>query len=338
MSVANPLPRWRGFNLPEMFVGPADLRWAEMIRNPRGRFARDDFAWIRDWGFDFVRLPVCYKWWTRNADDPFAIDDAALAPIDDAITCARELGLHVSLCLHHAPGYAINPLPAPEPFDLWTDDRAADCFAHHWRHLATRFRAVPSSVLDFDLLNEPARCTSLQYARVALRAIDAIRSVTPDRLIISDGVDAGNVPCEELIASGVAQSCRGYEPSELTHYLAWWAGMSYVKPSWPQRRADGSTFGEAELRAKYAPWRELTARGVGVLCGEFGCNNRTPHDVVLRFTESLLSIFREMNIGWALWNFRGSFGVLDSGRSDVDYADWRGVPLDHELLELLQRY
>ena len=53
--------------------------------------------------------------------------------------------------------------------------------------------------------------------------------------------------------------------------------------------------------------------------------------------EELLGILREMNVGWALWNFRGSFGVLDSGRSDVDYDDWHGVPLDRQLLELLQR-
>jgi hypothetical protein len=37
-------------------------------------------------------------------------------------------------------------------------------------------------------------------------------------------------------------------------------------------------------------------------------------------------------------NFRGSFGVLDSGRTDVKYEDFQGHKLDRKLLELLQRY
>ena len=44
------------------------------------------------------------------------------------------------------------------------------------------------------------------------------------------------------------------------------------------------------------------------------------------------------NIGLALWNFRGAFGVLDSGRADVQYEDWQGHQLDRELLSLLQEF
>jgi hypothetical protein len=35
---------------------------------------------------------------------------------------------------------------------------------------------------------------------------------------------------------------------------------------------------------------------------------------------------------------RGTFGILDSERSDVVYEDWHGHKLDRALLELLQRY
>ena len=42
--------------------------------------------------------------------------------------------------------------------------------------------------------------------------------------------------------------------------------------------------------------------------------------------------------GWALWNFRGGFGVLDSQRSDVTYETWEGHPLDRAMLELLQKH
>ena len=46
----------------------------------------------------------------------------------------------------------------------------------------------------------------------------------------------------------------------------------------------------------------------------------------------------DANWGWALWNFRGSFGILDSGREDIRYEDWHGHKLDRQLLELLRKH
>ncbi len=43
-------------------------------------------------------------------------------------------------------------------------------------------------------------------------------------------------------------------------------------------------------------------------------------------------------MGWALWELRGGYGVLDSNRPDVEYEDFRGHKLDRKMLELLQRY
>jgi endoglucanase len=42
-----------------------------------------------------------------------------------------------------------------------------------------------------------------------------------------------------------------------------------------------------------------------------------------------------MGLGWALWNLRGSFGILDSHRSDVDYEDFHGHKLDRKMLNVL---
>jgi hypothetical protein len=37
-----------------------------------------------------------------------------------------------------------------------------------------------------------------------------------------------------------------------------------------------------------------------------------------------LSLWKEAGWGWSMWNLRGPFGVLDSGRADVAYEDFRG--------------
>lgn len=87
-----------------------------------------------------------------------------------------------------------------------------------------------------------------------------------------------------------------------------------------------------------APWKEAQAQGIGVMVGEFGCYNKTPHDVTLAWMEDCLKNWQQAGFGWALWNFRGSFGILDSDRKDVVYDDFHGHKLDRKMLELLLRY
>ncbi len=328
----------RGFNLPEMFLGPDDLRWADMIRGPRGRFREEDFAWIAGWGFNFVRLPLSYRWWA-GADAPDRIDEAALAPVDEAVTWAERCGLRLALALHHAPGFCINPPPRPDHFNLWRNDEARACFVQHWQMLARRYRGSAPERLEFNLLNEPAHCTPAEHEAVMRATIGAIRAISPVRTILLDGRDAGNTPCAELAdVPDSIQCCRGYWPAEVTHHLAWWAGEPSLPPTWPMRLADGAAATRESLRERFAPWRKLPAQGVPVLCGELGAWHRTPHLVFLGWLEDQLDVLREFGCGWALWNFRGSFGLLDSTRADVAYEDWHGVPLDRALLTLLQRF
>ena len=75
-----------------------------------------------------------------------------------------------------------------------------------------------------------------------------------------------------------------------------------------------------------------------MMIGETGCYNKTPHDIALRWLEDNLRIWKEMGIGWAMWGFRGSMSILNSGRTDVEYEDYQGLKLDRKMLELLQRY
>ena len=85
-------------------------------------------------------------------------------------------------------------------------------------------------------------------------------------------------------------------------------------------------------------WEEPLARGVFAFCGEMGPENGTPHNVQMALLEDYLQLFRERNMGWAVWQLRGETGVMDSIRKDVEYDNWRGHRLDREMLDLLRRY
>lgn len=208
---------------------------------------------------------------------------------------------------------------------------------HHWAAFAGRYRGIPSSDLSFDLVNEPGDIPAATYARVVSSLVEAIRAEDADRLIIADGIQWGNVPVPELVPLKIAQSTRGYAPMQISHFRAPWIHGSdtWPTPTWPLTQGDH--WDKARLRReRIEPWKAIEKQGVGVHVGEWGAHQFTPHDVVLAWMRDNLALWKEAGWGWALWNLRGSFGVLDSGRADVQYEQFHGHQLDRRMLELLR--
>jgi hypothetical protein len=85
-------------------------------------------------------------------------------------------------------------------------------------------------------------------------------------------------------------------------------------------------------------WDVLSRKGVTVMVGEFGSVEMLPAATNLAWLEDNLKLWKERNWSWAMWGFRGLFGVLDSKRPGVVYEDYKGHKLDRQMLELLQRY
>lgn len=323
---ASRLPRWRGFNLLEKFTKRRD-------GNPP--FREQDFEWIAELGFNFVRLPMSYLCWTDPADWR-TLREAELKHIDQAIEFGQRHGVHVNLNFHRAPGYCVNP-PA-EPKSLWSDAEALDVCALHWGAFAKRYRGIPNRNVSFDLLNEPNDQPDETYLRIVTRLVEAIRAEDPQRLIVADGLRWGNKPVPKLAPLHVAQSTRGYQPMRVSHHGASWVnGQNWPVPSWPLKLKAGDVWDKERLRREQIePWKALEKLGVGIHVGEWGAFNKTPHPVALAWMRDCLDLWKEAGWGWSVWNFRGAFGVLDSDRTDVTYENWRGHKLDRAMLELLR--
>lgn len=347
---ANTLPAWRGFNL-------RDFNTPNPARNPF-QTKREHLMWMRDWGFDFIRLPMAYPYYldidrTRpiNADDVYRLDTQAMDRIEQFVLMAQGLGLHVSLNLHRAPGYCINA-GFREPFNLWKDTAAREAFNYHWGLWAKRFKNISREKISFDLLNEPAYVQDMNdqhsskdvlpvdlYREVVEGATKAIRAENKDHLIIADGNRIGNDPVPELAPLKIAQSCRGYFPHAISHYKAPWANKEPDKlpvPKYPGQTGN-QYFDRASLEKYYAPWVQLVKSGVGVHCGECGAWRKTPHEVALAWLSDVTGILSSHHIGFALWEFSGDFGILNSGREDVAYEDWHGYRLDRKMLDIIRK-
>jgi endoglucanase len=325
-AAAPPPTLWKGFNLLEKFDA-----------NKNRPFLEWDFRVMKAWGFNFVRLPMSYLCWTTK-DDWTKVDERRLEDVDQAIGWGKQYGVHVNLNFHRAPGYCVNP--PKEPRNLFVDGDALDACAHHWAVFARRYRSIPNSELSFNLLNEPgADVTEAAYAKVVRRLVGAIREVTPDRRVFIDGMKWATEPVMSVADLELVQSTRGYAPMQVSHYQASWIGGSdkWAVPTWPLTH-DKQTWDKERMKRKYLAFQPLRDRGHLVHVGEWGAHNRTPHDVVLAWMTDLLDVWKELGLGYSLWNLRGSFGVFDSGRKDVAYETFEGRKLDRKMIDLLRRY
>lgn len=345
--VANKLPKWKGFNLLDFF--------SPNPNNLRDGTKEEYFKWMSDWGFDFVRIPMAYPSYLEfdrsrdiTPDEVYQIDDKAVDKVDRIVGMAHKYGLHVSLNLHRAPGFCVNA-GFNEPYNLWLDEEAQEAFYFHWSMWAKRYKNVSTEKISFDLANEPCMREDMNdqhsrrspvpgeiYRQIAKKAMETIKEANPDHLVIADGNDVGSKVIPEIMDLDIAQSCRGYYPGIISHYKASWAFKdidNLPEPKWPGQVGD-QYLGRDMLEKFYAPWIDLVKNGVGVHCGECGCYNRTPHPVFLAWFGDVVDILSKNGIGFALWNFVGSFGILNSGREDVEYEDWYGHQLDRQLLDL----
>ena len=320
---ATHIPRWRGFNLLEKFT---------LRRN--APYVERDFEWMAKWGFDFARIPMDYRCWTPE-DKPYDYDESVLKHIDQLVSFGKQYGVHINLNLHRAPGYCVNP--PEEKLDLWTSGEALKQFCAQWKNFAERYKDSPNNEVSFDLLNEPkANIPEESYARVMRAAIHAIREVAPKRVIVVDGLSWGQKPVFSLVDEGIAQSTRGYNPFQISHFKASWVNIkNWSTPTWPLKVNDDVQDKQWVYEKYIKPWKELEAKGVGVHVGEWGCYNKTPHEVALPWMKDMLDLWKDAGWGWSLWNLRGSFGVVDSNRSDVNYENFDGHKLDRKMLEIL---
>ncbi len=333
----NELPRYRGFNLLAKFSG----------RGPRRQFEEEDFEIMVEWGFNFARIPMSYWNWS-SADDWYRIDEDVMKDIDKVVELGRQYNVHINLNMHRVPGYCINGRDL-EPVDLFEDtpenmQKALDATSFHWKLFAERYKGIPSEQLSFDLINEPPHMKDeTRYVEIVGALVAGIREKDPDRMIIADGKDVGRTPVFGITDLKIGQSTRGYDPMSVSHYTATWvpesAYQTFNEPTWPLKGDDGKIWNKSVLKEMLIdPWKKLNDQGVFVHVGEWGCYNKTPHNVALSWMKDLLSLWKEAGWGHALWNLKGDFGVLNSNRADVKYENHKGHQLDRKMLELIRSY
>ena len=312
--------------------------WFAQVYDPKGYTKEhfeswttaSDIALIKSAGFDHVRLSV----------NPQPIMDAARSRngsaeyfgyLDAAVKMILDAGLAVEIDMHPDSNFKER---------LAKEDEFIERFADLWSTVAQHYASQDPDRVFFEILNEPEMRDAYRWYGVEAKLAAAIRRAAPANTIIATGANWDNdddlLFLEPLPDPNVVYVFHFYEPHLFTHqgatwgeyYWHWLKGLHY--PSSPENASQVAAlvpearerlqvirFGqdhwdasriEAEIN-QAADWARQ--RGVPLICNEFGVYRAfaDPQDRVAWIKDVRTSLDRH-NIGWAMWDYSGSFGVV----------------------------
>src|SRR5208282_4810568 len=314
-----------GINLGNYLEVPPGQNWGVTC-------SADEFAIMRAEGFDHVRVPIGWQFYTGPAPD-FTLSPEIFGRADFVVTNALANHLAVMVNIHH--------------FDELDRDPAGNTerFMAIWRQIAAHYRNFPN-LLAFELDNEPH-----ENARTAVmnpiyaRAIVEIRQTNPHRTIFVEPGNWGSIEELKNLAlppdDNLIVSVHCYDPFYFTHQGAKWAG--------PDPKATGIQFPGPpaaplvpDPALKLNPWvrdwihnyNTLPAEknpsspiafegkiklarewsdyyGRPVHLGEFGCYTMADPASRARFYAAFRHALDREHLGWAIWDWSAGFRYWD---------------------------
>ncbi|MBO4873151.1 MAG: cellulase family glycosylhydrolase [Lachnospiraceae bacterium] len=302
----------------------------------RNFIREEDFAVIRSWGADHVRIPVDYN---LLEEEDGTLRKSGWTHLDRALGYAEKNGLNAVLDLHKTPGFSFDPDEKESGF--FDSEKYQERFYRIWERLAARYGKL-SDRTAFELLNEVTEERFMPaWNRIARECIRRIRVFAPETRILVGGywhnsalsVKAIDIPDD----THLVYNFHCYEPLIFTHQGAHW--MPSMDPSF--RISIGAGFGEMEEASRrmlgaysagfdrYPPETVLSAayfidyfadavraaekRGVPLYCGEYGVIDLSRPEEALIWYRLIHQAFEHYGIGRAAWSYR----QMDFGLSDA---------------------
>lgn len=146
-----------------------------------------DFAMIRKFRFNLVRLPLNYRQFEDDAR-PYQLRRDAWKWVDRAVQMAENAGIYVILDMHGVQGgqSVYDHTGQVNQNRLWTDSENPKRLAWLWGEIAKRYRNR-AAVVAYDVFNEPYGGTKPQIDQVFSQVYPEIRKHDPDKLIFAHG-------------------------------------------------------------------------------------------------------------------------------------------------------
>lgn len=319
----------RGINLSDWFAQVYDKRGYTKEHFEAWTTA-EDIALIKSMGFDHVRLSVNPEpMFTMN--QPQKLPPEYLGYLDAAVKMILDHGLAVVIDMHPESDFKQR---------LTKDDTLVEQFADFWRAIAQHYSTWDADRVIFEILNEPEFTDRYRWLGVQAKLAASIREGAPKHTIIAAGARWSNddelLFQEPLRDANIIYNFHYYEPHIFTHqgatwgeyYWHWLKGLHY--PSTPESAEQVAALVPSEVdrlrvirygrdrwdAARIAAEMEQAAewarrRGVPLVCNEFGVYRAfaDPQDRAA-WIRDVRTAFERNGIGWTMWDYSGSFGVV----------------------------
>jgi hypothetical protein len=290
-------------------------------------------------GLRAVRLPIHLDFLLdENSDD--LLNHEGLAYLDRALEQILSHDLAVMVEIHSTTNTG-----SQFSYRLETEPDFLATYAAFWKSLAAYLSDTDPEWVFLEVLNEPVfeGHTDL-WPPMQAEILAAMREGAPQHTLIATGASWSNLDTllalEPVDDPNVIYNFHFYEPFLFTHQGANWSWYGVVPirdlpyPSDPEniqpvlklvsdseiqgyiRQYGAERWNLDRLDARIglaAAWAET--HGVRVICNEFGVYRRVaPRESRVQWTHDVRTLFEQYGIGWAMWDYNDSFGVVLSAR------------------------
>jgi aryl-phospho-beta-D-glucosidase BglC (GH1 family) len=325
------------------------------LEHMRSFLGPEDFARVKSWGFDHIRLPLD---WHSAFDKEMRPNEEVLLLYDAAVEGIRAAGLEVIVDLHKCPGHDFYDGTMRDQAFFSDPALRRDCL-RVWDILAERYGDRPGVMLE--LLNEPVAPSAAVWNEVKDELAASIRRMAPkSTLVIGSNLWNSAAQFADLTPvddGNLLYSLHVYNPLIFTHQKApWCLGAAFLEDrSYPGTYAivddgapnlplgDAGFWDRGRLERFLGPVFAFRERySARVACNEFGVYMGGPDRVSRNaWMRDILGLFNEHDVGWSYWNYKNlDFGIVSVGERLFEKAPNYDDPerVDRELLGILQAH
>ena len=297
----------------------------------------DDFARLKELGFDFVRIPIDeVQFWDEEGNKlPEAWD-----LLKNALDWSRKYDLRAIVDLHIIRSHYFNAVNEDDKAanTLFTSDEAQEGLINLWRQLSEFLKDRSNDWVAYEFMNEPVAPEHEQWNQLVAKVHKALREhETMKYLKVPEG------------DKNIILSFHYYNPMLLTHYGAWWSPLCAAykgKVNYPGVLVSKEDFdaAPAAIKDQLKPYTEevwnidkireqfkdaieaAKKYDLQLFCGEWGVYEPVDRELAYNWYRDVLTVFDEYNIAWTTWCYDADFGFWDQQRHSFK---------DRPLVELL---
>ncbi|MBN1699198.1 MAG: glycoside hydrolase family 5 protein [Spirochaetales bacterium] len=283
-------------------------------------FREEDIMFIKECGFNTVRLPVNYRHFETDIE-PFVYNDAGFGLLDTALGWCEKHGVYAIIDLHAVQGWQNSDWHCDNSSRhsfFWTHAHFQDRFAALWEEFARRYKGK-GVVAGYNIMNEPQ--TGAPGGRFGIpytsdfplinglykKAVTAIRRIDPHHIIFLEGdrfsrLFKGFDPpfAENLVYSSHNYNDAGFGPGPYPGEIC--------GKKWDREK-------EVEMFHKEEGTQFCMQHNVPLWVGEFGSVYNGKEEEIpdrLRAMEDQIGVFEEYGAHWTAWTYKdvGTMGLL----------------------------